>query len=172
MRHRLEIATALVASACTLALGCATVTPQGRIVTAQSSGFDAPVLRRETSYDRDPITYGEVELPPKHRRITPPLFWTGVTLGLLGTVGMFTFGTLGIVTQSKLDDGYDSGGLTHEERDEFENSGDLYNDLAAASAAIMIAGFVTAIVTYAVDYTRCGPLSEKSKRRACPYRAK
>ena len=100
----------------------------------------------------------------KHEKLTPALFWTGIAFGSLGAVGVIAFGSAGFVTKNHLNQGYEQG-LTLDERDELRSRGELHNTLAISSAVVMVLGYALAIVTYGVDWNRCGPLVEK--RRKC-----
>lgn len=107
----------------------------------------------------------------KKKEVTPALFWTGIGLGTIGAVGGLAFGVTGFVTKNQLNDAYASGsGLTVAERDRMVKNGELYNTLAISFSALAVLGYSLALITYGVDWNRCGPVVEK--RRHCLDRTK
>lgn len=102
----------------------------------------------------------------KDEKLTPTLFWTGIGLGTIGAVGGVAFGVTGFVTKNQLEDSYAEGsGLSVDERDRMVKNGELYNTLAISFTALAVLGYALAIVTYGVDWNRCGPVV--AKRRHC-----
>lgn len=101
----------------------------------------------------------------KSETLTPTLFWSGIAVGTIGAVGGISFGVLGFVTKNELNDAYTQGsGLTVDERDKLVSRGELYNGLTIGLTALSVLGYALAIVTYGVDWNRCGPLVEKKRR--------
>lgn len=99
-------------------------------------------------------------------KLTPALFWTGIGLGTLGAVGGVAFGVAGYVTKRQVTDGY-AAGTTLEERDALVSRGEALNGVSIAMTTVAVFAYALAIVTYGVDWNRCGPLVAKSKRRRC-----
>jgi hypothetical protein len=158
-----SFAAALTAGALALS-GCAGLVAP---VEMHYVDLDSPAMRQfpvaaMTDMERD------VRLETGTRRnegLTPPLFWTGIGVGTLGAVGGITFGVMGFITDRQLDNGYyDGNGMTVAERDRMVRNGELYNGLAIGMTALSVLGYALAIVTYGVDWNRCGPLVEKKRR--------
>ncbi|MFO7567849.1 MAG: hypothetical protein R6X02_34735 [Enhygromyxa sp.] len=159
------LAAVLTASATALC-GCAGLTAPREVAHVD---LDSPAMRdfpvaAMTDMERD------VRLETGTRRnqpLTPALFWTGIGVGTLGAVGGITFGVMGFVAKNQLNDAYYDGGgtgLTVAERDRLVNNGELYNGLAIGMTALSVLGYALAIVSYGVDWNRCGPLVEKKRR--------
>lgn len=102
----------------------------------------------------------------EHEKLTPALFWSGITLGTVGAVGGVVFGVLGYTTKRDLTEGYTTG-LSVEERDGLVDRGKTFNTLAIAMTTLSVFGYALAIVTYGVDWNRCGPLVLKNEKRRC-----
>jgi hypothetical protein len=87
-----------------------------------------------------------------------------LTVGTIGAVGALSFGVAGFVTKNELKNGYADGGLTVEERDGLVNRGNAFNSATMVMTAAAVLGYALAIVTYGVDWNRCGPLVHKARR--------
>jgi hypothetical protein len=150
----------LLLAACT---GCATinVAPQPAVRADFDSRLEFPVTKvakAETGGSDPGQPYGERKID----KVSKPLFWTGMILGLVGAGMAIGFGTLGGVSERQIEKGYDEG-ITRAERDKLKDRGELSNSLAAAGAAIGTIGFSWALITAGIDYSRCGPLSKQRK---------
>jgi hypothetical protein len=99
-------------------------------------------------------------------KLTPALFWTGISLGTVGAVGGVAFGVLGYTTKRELIDNYQSG-MSYDDRDTLSQRGKTWNALAVAMTTVSVLGYALAIVTYGVDWNRCGPLVLKNEKRRC-----
>lgn len=100
----------------------------------------------------------------KREKLTPVLFWSGIAVGTAASVGAIAFGVLGFVTKGKLASGYEDGGMTVDERDQLVNRGEAYNTTAVVMTSVAVISYALSIVTYGVDWNRCGPLVEKKRR--------
>ncbi|MCA9697520.1 MAG: hypothetical protein KC431_08345 [Myxococcales bacterium] len=100
----------------------------------------------------------------EHEKLTPGLFWAGIGVGSFMAAGAIGFAAAGYATKTKLNDAYQDGSLTRPERDDLVSKGNLYNDLAVVGVTVAVISYALAIVTYGVDWNRCGPLAQKSKR--------
>lgn len=157
---------AAVTAGAVMISGCAGLTAP---VEVNYVDLDSPSMRHfpaaaMTDMERDV----RVETGTRRNRsgaLTPPLFWTGISVGTLGAVGGVAFGVLGFVTKNQLNDAYyDGSGMTVADRDQLVKRGELYNGLAIGMTALSVLGYALAIVTYGVDWNRCGPLVEKKRR--------
>jgi hypothetical protein len=148
-----------------VASGCAgLVTPGGaglRMVDLDRPEMQQFPVAGMTQLEIDArIETGKRERP----KLTPALFWTGLTVGTIGAVGAVSFGVAGFVTKNQLNSGYADGGMTIEQRDALVTRGDTYNTATMAMTAAAVLGYALAIVTYGVDWNRCGPLVHKARR--------
>jgi hypothetical protein len=99
-------------------------------------------------------------------KLTPALFWTGIGVGTLAAVGGVAFGVAGYVTKRQVLDGYEAG-TTLEDRDALVSRGQTFNGVSIAMTTVAVFAYALAIVTYGVDWNRCGPLVANSKKRRC-----
>jgi hypothetical protein len=164
----------LVAGLTTLTLvasGCAgLVSPGGSLASGAGRqhmvDLDRPEMQQfpvasMTQLERDVrIETGDRERP----KLTPALFWTGIIVGTVGAVGGVSFGVAGFVTKNQLNDGYAGDGLTVADRDGLVNRGEAFNTVTMVSTAAAVLGYALSIVTYGVDWNRCGPLVHKRRR--------
>lgn len=150
------------------ATGCASLGPDTTVFAAVD--LSRPEMQQfavaaSTDLERDVrIDTGE---EGEDEKLTPALFWTGIVLGSVGAAGGIGFGAAGYATKQKLNSGYEEGGVTIEERDAAVQRGEAFNTTAVAFTTAAVLGYALAIVTYGVDWNRCGPLVRKSKRRRC-----
>ena len=158
-------ATALAyAGALTLLPGCATQTSY----TAHSGpgpigdlGFELPVLERTTAVEREAaLERGEND---DETLKTPAVFWTGITVGTVGTIGLAGFGLAGQINEGRIRDGFDEG-IAHDDYETFRDRGELYNKIAVVSSIAAVFGFAIAAISYGIDYSQCGPLSAKKRK--------
>jgi hypothetical protein len=153
----LVVALALVAG------GCASLAPQRVAVDISRPELQSfGTVRGLTQLERDArldTTSNEAKREP-----TVPVFWSGIAVGTLGTIGVTGFGIAGNVAKNRLNDVYADGGATVDERDRQRNRGELWNTLAITSAALMVVGFAAAAISYTIDWNRCGPLVENKRR--------
>ncbi len=157
--------SASVTAGALLVSGCAGITSPS---AASHVDLDSPAMRRfavanMTDMERD------VRLETGSRKggkeVTPALFWTGITAGTVGAIGGIAFGAAGYVTKTRLNDAYyDGTGLTGDEHDRLIKNGETFNTLAIAFTALSVVGYALAVVTYGVDWNRCGPLVAKKRR--------
>jgi hypothetical protein len=165
MPDRLRPWLALVTATTLLASGCAGLGFGEPTRVAVDLGrpefqhFD--VVRSQTSLERDlRLEDGDT----RSRAITTPLFWTGVAVGTLGTIGTLGFAVAGRVSKDKLNDMYADDTGTLVDRNQIRDRGELWNSLAITSGVLMAVGFAVAAVTYGVDWNRCGPLAPKKRQ--------
>lgn len=91
------------------------------------------------------------------------LFWGGIATTAVGGALLLATGIGGRVTQGQLQNHYEDADLTYSEEDKLRKRGDVFNALAATGAALAIAGAALAIVTYGIDYGKCGTLAKRRK---------
>ncbi|MFV8749493.1 hypothetical protein ACNOYE_02955 [Nannocystaceae bacterium ST9] len=153
-------------TAATLATGgCAGLIEQPRMVAVdldrpEMQKFD--VVRSLTTIERDVRL--ETGNDRRAREITPPLFWSGIAVGSLGAIGVIGFAAAGRVAKDDLNAMYADGTGTLEDRNHIRNRGETWNALAVTSGVLMAVGYAISIVTYGVDWNRCGVLAEKKRR--------
>ncbi|PRQ03864.1 hypothetical protein ENSA5_12330 [Enhygromyxa salina] len=134
--------------------------------TAHLIDLDQPQLRQfavasTTDFERDVrLETGE------RKKLTPALFGVGVVAGTIGAVGGVAFGVAGFVTRNQLNNGYGVDGLDLDERDRLVSRGEAFNTAALSLTALAVVGYALALVTYGVDWNRCGPLAPKKRHCA------
>jgi hypothetical protein len=163
MPDRLRPWLALVTATALFGTGCAGLVAQPSVVAVdlgrpELQQFD--VVRSRTSLERE-ADLGRSD--SGSREITPPLFWSGIALGTLGAVGTIGFASAGRVAKDRLNAMYADGTATLEDRNSVRDRGDLWNALTITSATLMTVGYAVAIITYGVDWNRCGPLAPKKR---------
>lgn len=157
--------SALVTATTLLASGCAGLVEGPRVVAVdldrpEMQRFD--VVRSMTTLERDSrIDTGS---EARSRSVTPPLFWSGIAVGSLGAVGTVGFAIAGRMAKDDLNAMYEEGSGSLEERNRIRDRGETWNALVVTSAALMAAGYALALITYAVDWNRCGVLAEKKRK--------
>jgi hypothetical protein len=102
----------------------------------------------------------------RREKLTPVLFGTGIALGTVGAVGAVAFGVAGFVTKQQLNNGYETG-ITLDEKDTLSSRGKTFNGISIGMTTVAVLAYALAIVTYGVDWNRCGPLVAKNKKRRC-----
>ena len=153
----------------TLATGCASAFGPGPSSTIHAVDLDAPQMRQfavagMTDLERD----ARLETSDRERsKLTPTLFWAGIITGTVGAVGGIAFGVAGYTTKATISDGYNGEGLTLAERDDLASQGRAFNASAVAFTAVAVVGYALALVTYGVDWNRCGPLVRRHAKRRC-----
>jgi len=158
---------AAVTAVALLVSGCVGIATPG---TSSYVDLESPAMRQfavanMTEMERD-VRLETGSREGNDEKVTPALFWTGIGLGTIGAVGGIAFGVTGFVTKNQLNDAYaDGSGLTAAEHDRIVKNGELYNTLAISFSALAVLGYSLALITYGVDWNRCGPLVEK--RRTC-----
>lgn len=105
----------------------------------------------------------------RRRPVTPILFYTGVVLATLTGATAIATGAASFGLRRKLDNAYfEGGGLTMAEYDRIDDRGTALGK-ATWGLAFLSAGFAgMALISYAVDWSRCGPLAPKRRRETAP----
>jgi hypothetical protein len=165
MPDRLRPWLAFVTATALFSTGCASLVAQPRVVAVdlgrpELQQFD--VVRSMTTLERDAGI--ESRSSPRGREITPPLFWSGIAVGTIGAVGTVGFSVAGRVAKDRLNGMYADGSATLEDRNQARDRGELWNGLAITSGVLMAVGYAVAIITYGVDWNRCGPLAPTKRR--------
>ena len=103
-----------------------------------------------------------------NEKLTPALFWTGIVLGSIGAAGGIGFGAAGYATKQNINNNYQGegkgSGFTVDDRDQLVQRGEAFNTTAIAFTTAAVLGYALAVVTYGVDWNRCGPLVHKKRR--------
>jgi hypothetical protein len=167
LRRLAPITAPITAAALLLSVsGCAGV------ITPGASGhvdLDSPAMRSfavasMTDLERD-VRIETGSRKPTGKPVTPPLFWTGIGLGTVGAVGAIGFGVAGLMAKNDLNNAYyDGSGLTRSEQERLVERGETFNTMTYTFVAVSVIGYALALVAYAVDWNRCGPLAEKRRR--------
>jgi hypothetical protein len=146
-------------------MGCATAAPtlSRPIASDVRIGAMGERTRFELVDTTEPEAPADEPTRPERRRKS--LFWTGLALAGIGTLGVIGFGVGGRVAQKQIADGYDDGTLTRSEEDTLTGRGELFNGLAIGSAVVGLLGVGVAAIVYGIDRTRCGQL--KPRRTTC-----
>lgn len=103
----------------------------------------------------------------RQQRVRTGLFWAGIAFTVIGGATLLASGIGGRVTQAQLKKGYDNESLTHADERKYHTRGDIFNALSGAGAGVMIVGGGVAAITFGVDYSRCGALAKRKKRKDC-----
>lgn len=106
----------------------------------------------------------------KKKEVTPALFWTGIILGSVGAVGMIGGGVTGAVTERQIVNG-DADGWTRDERQQKIQQGETANAITITGAVLTLVGYGMATVVAGIDFSRCGPVTTKKRRRECGVEA-
>lgn len=103
----------------------------------------------------------------RHQRARTGLFWAGVAVAVIGGATLLASGIGGRVTQAQLKNGYDDESLTHDDERKLHTRGDVFNALAGTGGGLLIVGGGVAAISFGVDYSRCGALAKRKKRKDC-----
>ncbi|HWB76955.1 MAG TPA: hypothetical protein VG755_18435 [Nannocystaceae bacterium] len=103
----------------------------------------------------------------RQQRVRTGLFWAGVAVAVIGGATLLASGIGGRVTQAQLKKGYDDETLTHDDERKLHTRGDIFNALAGTGGGLLIVGGGVAAISFGVDYSRCGTLAKRKKRKDC-----
>jgi hypothetical protein len=162
MPDRLRPWLALVTATALFGTGCAGLVAQPQVVAVDLGRPELQqfeVVSARTSLERD-----NPEPRSGSREVTPKLFWSGIGIGTIGAVGTIGFAVAGRVAKDRLNGMYADGSATLEDRDHVRDRGELWNKLAITSGVLMVLGYTVAIISYGVDWHRCGPMTVKKPR--------
>jgi hypothetical protein len=161
---RPALLSALVAAALASS-GCALTSSTAAFVDIDRPELSQFAVAAMTDMERDVRL--ETGSRDKGEKLTPALFWTGIGVGTATSVGAIAFGVVGFVTKNQLSDGYEGDGLTEGDRDQLVSRGQAANSVSVALTTVAVISYALSIVTYGVDWNRCGPLVRKHKTRRC-----
>lgn len=160
-----SLGTAIVVFATVASTGCASIGPveasRPRAATFDPR-LDFAVTRGDTALENE-VRVSSRDDGEKKKEITPALFWTGVILGSIGTVGLAGFGGAAEFQEAQLRNGYEDG-ITSDRADGLVSRGETYNALAITSATVGVIGWTLAVIVAGIDYSRCGPMAPKSRK--------
>lgn len=106
--------------------------------------------------------------PARKRAVTPILFTIGVIgASLLGGSAVAT-GAASYGLRRKLDNSYFDGGLSLDDYDRIKTNGERLSDATWGLGIGAFAFAAMALISYAVDWQRCGPLAPKRRRVTAP----
>lgn len=147
--------------------GCASMATTAGVSTTRLDG-SVGQLGTRTRFELEPSDARAPAAAPRDdadkRAPTARLFLAGLIVGGVATaIGLGT-GVGALVTERQIQRGYDDG-MTRSELDDLETRGDVLGALSVTGFSLGAAGFLTSIITYGIDYTRCGPAARK--RRDC-----
>jgi hypothetical protein len=161
-----------LAGALALASACAVApvelpTPDARLASLGNLG-NRSAFELRTLYAAQAPAAGTDQPAARRRPVTPILFYTGVVLATLTGATAIATGSASFGLRRKLDNAYFDQGLTY---DEYDRLADRGAGLARATwgLAFLTAGFAAmALISYSVDWSRCGPLAPKRRRDTAP----
>jgi hypothetical protein len=162
----------VLAGALALASACAVApievpSPDARLASLGNLGARSSFELRTLYAAQAPA--GGDQPSARRRPVTPILFYTGIVLATLTGAGAVATGAASFGLRRKLDNGYFADdGLTYEEYGQIADRGDR---LAKATWGLgfLAAGFAAmALISYSVDWSRCGPLAPKRRRATAP----
>lgn len=106
--------------------------------------------------------------PARKRAVTPILFTLGVIgASLLGGAAVAT-GAASYGLRRKLDNSYFNDGLSYDDYDRLKTNGENLSDATWGLGLGAVAFAAMALISYAVDWQRCGPLAPKRRRVTAP----
>ena len=165
----LGVALALGASGCS-ALGMqapAALAPPRPAATVLEPRLNLAVTQPSNSMEREAaLAANDRSDDGGKKKVTPALFWTGIVLGTVGAVGMIGGGVTGAVTEQQIQDG-DAEGWTKQQRQDKVRQGEVANTITLVGALLTAVGYGMSIIVAGVDYSRCGPVIGKKRKREC-----
>lgn len=104
----------------------------------------------------------------KKRPITPILFYLGVSVAAV--TGAAALGTAigSSITRRQIDDSYFDEGLTLERYDALKTRGERLDSATWGLGITAFAFAALALITYSVDWARCGPVAPARRRATAP----
>lgn len=172
MTTRPPLALALTLAAAT---GCASVQPQivdlpdQRLASignlSARSNFE---IRTLYAAPEQPPPQTDAAPPARKRAVTPILFTIGVIGASVLGASAVTTGAVSFGLRRKIDDAYFNGGLSYDEFDRFKTRGERLSDATWGLSLGAFAFAAMALISYAVDWNRCGPLAPKRRRVTAP----
>lgn len=104
----------------------------------------------------------------KKRPITPILFYLGVSVAAV--TGAAALGTAigSSVTRRQIDNGYFGEGLSYPGYDDLKTRGERLDDATWGLGITAFAFAALALITYSIDWSRCGPLAPARRRATAP----
>ena len=104
----------------------------------------------------------------RKRPVTPILFYLGVSVAALAGAAAIGTAIGSAVTRRQLDDAYFTDGLTMPEYDAIVQRGDRLSNAAWGLGLTSFAFASMALISYSVDWARCGPLAPARRRATAP----
>lgn len=168
-----SVAQRLLVGAVALTTACATTTvdlpqPDRRLASLGNLGARSNFEIRTLYAAQDPAPAPADQKSERRRAVTPVLFYLGVTVAALAGGATIATGTASYGLRRKLDDNYFKDGFTYDEYNRTVERGDRLSKAAWGLGFTAVAFAAMALISYSVDWSRCGPLAPKRRRDTAP----
>ena len=164
-----------LALALAVSTGCAGVQPQivelpdQRLASIGNLGARSNFeMRTLYSAPEQPPPPADTAPPARKRAVTPILSTIGVIGAAALGAGAVTTGAVSYGLRRKIDNAYFGDGLSYDEYAKLKTRGENLSDATWALSLGAFAFAAMALISYAVDWQRCGPLAPKRRRVTAP----
>lgn len=165
----------LLVAAVALSTACATATaelpqPDRRLASIGNVGTRSNFEIRTLYSMQDPSPAPPVRDQQSGRRrpVTPILFYLGITMAALAGGGAIATGAASYGLRRRLDDNYFQDGFNYDDYNRTVENGDRLTKATWGLGFTAFAFAAMALISYSVDWARCGPLAPKRRRDTAP----
>ncbi|WAS93228.1 hypothetical protein [Nannocystis punicea] len=161
-------------AALALSTACATTTadlpqPDRRLASIGNLGTRSNFEIRTLYAVQDPAPPPADDRSSKRRRpVTPILFYLGISMAVAAGVGTIATSFASYGLRRKLDDGYFEDGFGYDDYDRTVETGNRLSKASWGLGMTAVAFAAMALISYSVDWARCGPLAPKRRRDTAP----
>lgn len=164
----------LVAGALAVATACSTAqvelpAPDRRLASIGNLGTRSSFEIRTLYAAQDPTPEpARDDRRARKRPVTPILFYLGVTMAALAGGASIGTAAASYGLRRKLDDNYFEDGFDYDEYNRTVEHGDRLSKAAWGLGFTAVGFAAMALISYSVDWARCGPLAPKRRRDTAP----
>jgi hypothetical protein len=169
-----DVPRRLWVAALALSTACATTTadlpqPDRRLASIGNVGTRSNFEIRTLYAAQDPAPPPADDRSSKRRRpVTPILFYLGISMAVAAGVGTIATSFASYGLRRKLDDNYFENGFDYEDYDRTVQTGERLAKASWGLGLTAVAFAAMALISYSVDWSRCGPLAPKRRRDTAP----